>query len=116
MARMRKSQDMLAVAAAWCVVALQVAMVVTFMVDRSDPPRVGSLWQALWALSHKPSFYPLVGVVLIGPPATYLAWTRRGAQRWAVAIAWAVFIPAAYVFFSHRIAVMLRLLYEHGGV
>ena len=114
MARISKSHQSLAAAAAWCVFALQIALVVMFIVDPSDPPRAGSLWQALWALAHRPSFYPLVGLAVVGAPATWLALVTPGPQRRWVTLAWIVFLPPTAWFFGHRIAVMISVLFTYG--
>jgi hypothetical protein len=97
------------------VVALQAALLVMFWLDPSDPPRSGSLWQALWALGHKPSFYPLVGLLVVGPAATWLAMSRPGVHRQRLLVAWAVFLPLVTVMHGHRIYVMLSVLWQHGG-
>jgi hypothetical protein len=114
MGRASHSQKSLAGAAAWVVVGLQAALVVMFLLDPSDPPRGASLWQALWALAHRPSFYPLVGLAIVGAPATWIALITPGPQRGRVLLAWIVFTPPILWFFGHRIAVMISVLFTYG--
>lgn len=97
------------------VLALQAALLVVFWLDPSDPPRCSSLWQALWALGHKPSFYPLVALLVVGPAATWLAMSRRGAHRQRLLIAWAVFLPLVTIMHGHRVYVMLSVLWKYGA-
>lgn len=96
------------------VLLLQAALLVTFALDPSEPPRSASFVQALWALGHKPSFYPLVGLVLVGPWATWLALSGRGAHRRVLLASWVLFLPLALVLHGHRIAVMLKVLWLYG--
>ena len=96
------------------VMGLHAAVVAAFVLDPADPPRRGSFWQALWALDHQASFIPLIGLLLLAPPATWLAWSIRGEhRRWLVA-AWLVFGSIATVWFAHRIYVMTQLVWQHG--
>jgi len=97
------------------VVGVQVALIAAFIIDPSDPPQRGSLWQALWALAHRPSFYPLAAVLLIGPPATWLAWSRPGRHRMALIAGWAAFIVVVTLCFRHRMLVMLKVLWVYGA-
>lgn len=98
------------------VIACQAALIGAFVLDPSDPPRVGgSLGQALWALAHKPAFYPLVLVGLTGPPATWLAWGHKGGHRQSLVVAWVVFIAVVGVFFADRVWVMAQVLARHGA-
>lgn len=113
MARVSKSHQALAQAAAWTVLCLQIALVAMFLIDPSDPPRAGSLWQALWALAHRPSFYPLLGLAVVSPPATWIALITPGPQRRWIALAWLLFTPSALWCFGHRIAVMITVLFTY---
>lgn len=97
------------------VVLLQVGLLVTFALDPSEPPRQSSLLQALWALSHKPSFYPLVLLLGVGPVATWLSFSVAGRHRWLLLGSWAVFMPLLIAWHGHRVWVMLQLLWRHGG-
>ena len=96
------------------VIALQASLLVVLALDPSSPPAASSLLQALWALGHKPSFYPLVGVVIVGPWATWLALSARGRHRGVLLGAWLVFMPLALVLHGERIAVMLKVLWLYG--
>lgn len=109
---MKRSQMIFYLTAA--VVFLQAAVLIAFALDPSEPPRAGSFVQALWALGHKPSFYPLVGLLLIGPWATWMVISGRGPHRRVVIGAWLVFLPLAVVLHGHRIAVMLKVLWLYG--
>ena len=94
---------------------MQAAVLVAFALDPSDPPRAGSLFQALWALAHKPAFYPLTLVAVLGPFATWLACTVRGPHRRWLTACWVVFLAVLIGVYGHRVAVMLQLLWRHGG-
>jgi hypothetical protein len=96
------------------VLLLQAALLVTFALDPSQPPTASSFFQALWALGHKPSFYPLVALLVIGPWATWLALSGRGGHRRVVLASWLLFLPLALVLHGHRIAVMMKVLWLHG--
>ena len=99
------------------IVALQGAVVAVFVVDRGDPPPGGSFWQelglGLWALEHKASFIPLIALALVGPPATWLAWSVPGRHRRRLVAAWLIFGAIAATGFAYRIWVMSRLVWEH---
>lgn len=97
------------------VVALQAAVLLAFAVTPGEPPAGGTLWQLLWAASRRPTFYPLVALLLAGPPLTVLAWRIAGPhRRWLVA-GWVVFLAVAVPLFGHRIWVMLRVLWWRYG-
>lgn len=98
----------------FAVLFLQAALLVAFALDPSQPPRAGSFMQALWALGHKPSFYPLVGLLIAGPWTTWLALSRRGGHRRVVMASWALFLPLVMVMHGERIAVMLKVLWLYG--
>lgn len=96
------------------VLVLQAAVVVTFLLDPTDPPKRGALWQGLWALDRKPTFVPLVALLAVGPAATWLAWSIRGPHRRRLVIGWTLFGCIAATWFAHRIWVMTTLMWEHG--
>lgn len=89
---------------------VQASVLLTFWVDPGPPPPEGRLWQQVWALFHRPSFYPLVALVCFAPPATWAAWTVPGRHRTWLAVGWALFLGLLIGFHGHRVAVMLRLL------
>lgn len=60
---------------------------------------------------HKPTFYPLVALLLGGPPLTWLAWQTPGRHRAALLCAWAVFLTILLGAFGERTSVMLRILW-----
>lgn len=98
------------------VIGWQIALIAAFLLDPSDPPRIGgSLGQALWALAHKPAFYPLVFVALTGPPITWLAMAHKGPHRGSLIVAWIVFTIVIGVFFMDRVWVMVQVLMRHGA-
>jgi hypothetical protein len=94
------------------VLALQGAVLLTFFVDPSNPPASEGLSQLLWALAHKPSFYPVAALVLVGLPITFIALMFRGKHRINLALTWATFLTILAVFHQHRIVVMIQILYE----
>lgn len=98
------------------VLAMQGALLVALAVTPGDPPTRGTLWQLLWAASRRPTFYPLVILLMAGPPLSWLAWQVRGVHRRWLAIGWGTFTALLLVFFSHRVDVMLRVLWwQFGG-
>ncbi|MBI1369474.1 MAG: hypothetical protein GC162_12570 [Planctomycetes bacterium] len=113
MARMRKHQKSLARKAVWAVMGLQTALLACLVLDPTDPPRTGTLWQALWALAHRPAFYPLVGLLIVGPPATFLAYSVGGRHRKILVFSWIFFGALAVYFFGMRLWIMLLVLYVH---
>lgn len=96
----------------WTVIALQAALILTFAVTPSDPPHGPHLLQLIWAAMHKPTFYPLAALLFAGPPLTYLAVRTPGRHRIALTLAWAACITLLLTTSHHRIAVMLRILWE----
>jgi hypothetical protein len=96
------------------VIVLQVAVIGTFLLDPGSPPQRGRLWQALWALKHRESFIPLIALLVVGPPATWLAWTVRGRHRRWIIAAWIIFGLVAASWFAHRLVVMSRLVWDYG--
>ena len=112
----RKRYRVLAGRLTWTVAALQAAMLLAFWVDASQPPGAfGSLGEALWALAHRPSFYPLAAALIAGPLLSGLAWSIRGDHRRWLAASWIVFVPTAIYFHGPRIAAMLRVLWQRYG-
>lgn len=97
------------------VLALQGALLVALAVTPGDPPASGTLWQLLWAASRRPTFYPLVALLLAGPPLTWAAWRVRGVHRRWLAVGWGVFGIIAMTYFAGRLAVMLRVLWWRYG-
>jgi hypothetical protein len=114
MGRSLSHQRKLAGTLALSVLALQASVIISFILDPSDPPRQGTLWQGLWAMCHKAGFIPLVGLLVVGPPATWLACSTRGSHRRWLSAGWGGFILVASIWFAHRIWVMTRLVWEHG--
>lgn len=96
------------------VLALQAAVVAVFFLDPGDPPAKGEVWQGLWALGHKPSFVPLIGLLVVGPPATWLARSIPGGHRYWLAAGWLAFIALVLARFAHRMGVMSWLVWKHG--
>lgn len=112
-----KRQRAIAERASLVVLALQGAVLLALAVTPGDPPggQTLTLWQLLWAASRKPTFYPLVGLLLAGPVLTLVAWRITGRHRaWLVA-GWLVFLAVAVPFFGQRLVVMLRVLWWQYG-
>ncbi len=86
-------------------------MLLTLAVTPTDPPARMPLFELLWARAHKPSFYPLVALLIGGPALTWLAWQTPGRHRWALTVVWALFLTVLIGFFNDRAAVMLRVLW-----
>ncbi|MAE61986.1 MAG: hypothetical protein CMJ49_11600 [Planctomycetaceae bacterium] len=81
--------------------------------DQSRPPQpLGSLGESLWALAHKPSFYPLAAAIVVALPATLVAAFMRGRHRWWLAVSWAVTLTLIAVYHTPKVTAMLRVLYR----
>lgn len=97
----------------WVVIGLQSALLITMWATPSDPPSGPHLLRLLWAWMHKPSFYPLVALLIAGPPLTYLAWRTPGRHRAAIVAAWLIFLTILVTAFGERTWIMLRILWWH---
>ncbi len=95
----------------WAVVAMQAAMILTLAVTPSDPPKHSRLMQLIWAWMHKPTFYPLIVLILGGPVLSILAWRVPGRHRRILITAWVVFTTIVVVGFGERVKVMLHVLW-----
>ncbi|MEX2673192.1 MAG: hypothetical protein WD294_13895 [Phycisphaeraceae bacterium] len=95
-------------------IALQAATLLLFWWYPQEPPVRGTLWQALWARANMPPFYPLMGLIVVGPPATYLAWSLRGRHRRWLATAWLIFLPWIVIGHGRRVLVMLSVWWKFG--
>ncbi|MEX1017711.1 MAG: hypothetical protein WD534_10180 [Phycisphaeraceae bacterium] len=105
-ARRRRAAEHLALV----VLALQAALLVTLAVTPSRlPPRL-TLFELLWALPQRPTFYPFIAVLLAGPVLTVLACRVRGAHRVWLAVGWPVFVVVLLACFGNRVALMLRII------
>jgi hypothetical protein len=94
------------------VIMLQLAVLLTFLVTPTSlPPRM-TLFELLWAWSRRPTFYPLVALLMAGPVLTVLAWTQRGLHRPILAASWVIFTYFAITVYGDRLALMLRLLWR----
>lgn len=94
------------------VVALHAALLLTFWLDPTDPPRQGTFMQLMWASARRPSFLVLAVVAIAAPTLTILAWPVRGVHRRWLVISWGVFLFFAGWHYTHRLLVMMRILYE----
>lgn len=79
--------------------------------DTWHPPRIGLL-ELLWAWMHRPTFYPLVALLVGGPVLTIIAWRMRGRHHLPLLLSWLIFGVAAWYFFERRIDLMLRVLWH----
>lgn len=95
----------------WLVVALQSAMLLTLWVTPTwQPPRV-RLFELIWAWMHRPTFYPLAALMVVGPIASVMAWCCRGRHgRWLL-LSWLVFLTIMAGGFSERVSTMARVLW-----
>ncbi len=95
------------------VLALQAALLLTLAVTPSDPPSGPHLLRLLWASMHRPTFYPLVALLVGGPALTWIAWRTPGRHRTVLIWAWVVFLAVLISAFGDRTVVMLRVLWWH---
>ena len=94
------------------VIAAQLGVIVAFVVDPSEAPRAGSLAAWLWASMHRWSFYPLVGLLVIGIPLTWLGLTVPGPHRQWLVGAWAVWLIVMAILYHNRLLTMLDILWR----
>ena len=93
------------------VVLLLWSLLVTLAVMPGRLPPRGPLFELLWAAGRQPMFYPLVGVLLLGPPLTWLAWRVPGRHRLGLVLAWSVFALVVSLLFQEHVELMLRVLW-----
>ncbi len=86
-------------------------MLLTLAVTPTDPPSGPHLLRLLWAWMHRPTFYPLVALLIGGPTLTWIAWRTPGKHRITLACAWGVFLIILIGAFGERTTVMLRVLW-----
>ncbi len=97
----------------WGVVLLQCSLLVTLAVTPTwTPPRM-KIAELFWAWLHKPEFYPLVALVVLGPILTFLATQIRGVHRWWLVICWSAFFILIVNFFGDRMLLMGRALWGY---
>lgn len=99
---------------AMVVLALQVALLLTVALLPALPPRL-TLFELLWAASHKPSFYPLLAMLVAGPVLTGLAWRERGEHRKLLLVSWPIFVALLVGVYGQTLALMLRILWWQVG-
>lgn len=92
------------------VLLLQFSLLLTLAVTPTwHPPRV-RLFELLWAAMHRPTFYPMVALLIGGPALTVLAWRVRGRHRALLILGWATCIALCIIFFEQRLILMLDVL------
>jgi hypothetical protein len=93
------------------VAGLHAALLLTLAVaPKSLPPDI-HLWQLLWAAERRAMFYPLIGVVLIAPALSVLAWRVRGRHRYYLLSTWGASLVLIGALFADRVALMLRIIW-----
>ncbi len=93
------------------VVLLQWSLLLTLWVTPTWTPPKMKFFELLWAWLHRPTFYPLVALVVGGPVLSVLAWAGRGTHRIWLVISWVAFAGAIHHWFSDRFMAMLRVLW-----
>jgi hypothetical protein len=93
------------------VVILQASLLLTLAVTPTDPPGGPRLLALLWAWMHKPTFYPLVALIVGGPILSWIAWQTPGKHRGLLVTSWLIFVTVLTSFFSERVQAMLRILW-----
>lgn len=78
--------------------------------DLGTVPPGDSLPALLWAWGHEAAFYPLLLLIALGPPLTWLACTKRGLHRRLLTIAWLLFLPTAALLHGQNLARMAQIL------
>jgi hypothetical protein len=107
----RRQRRRLAGQMAIVVIGLQCAVIASFWLDGSVPPG-HALGQLLWADAHRASFYPLVALIMLGPPLSVLALAMHRRHRRLIPASWIAFIILALVIGQHRLLVMLQVLWQ----
>lgn len=94
------------------VLLIQAALLGMLWLDPSQPPgQFGSFGEAMWALGHQPSFYPLAAAIVVGIPASIMVWVSRASYRPWLFVGWAVTITLIGVYHAPKVAAMLRILW-----
>lgn len=95
----------------WLVIALQWALLLTLWVTPTwQPPRVRFI-ELIWAWMHRPTFYPLASLTVVGPIATVMAWPCRGQHRRWLLLGWLAFFTVLVGWHWERITTMSRVLW-----
>jgi len=95
----------------WLVIALQSVLLLTLWVTPTWQPPPMRLFELVWAWMHRPTFYPLAALIVVGPIASVIAWSCRGRHwRWLV-LGWLIFGTLLGGCFSQRVATMARVLW-----
>lgn len=93
------------------VIALQGALLLTLWVTPTWTPPQMRLLELLWAWMHRPTFYPLVALIIGGPLLTGVAWCWPGRHRLWLIVGWLGLIILLTQFHRERILAMLRVLW-----
>jgi len=93
------------------VVILQAVLLLTLAATPTDPPGGPRLLELLWAWMHKPTFYPLIALVVGGPALSWIAWKTPGKHRTTLVLAWLIFGVILTNTFGERVTVMIRVLW-----
>ena len=96
---------------AWGVAALQGALLITLAVTPQWNPPAAKFFEIIWAWMHKPSFYPFVALLVLGPILTFLACQVKGLHRWWLAVCWSAFFVIIINLFGDRVLLMGRMLW-----
>ncbi len=99
----------------WAVVVLQSALLLTLAVTPTRPPPRVEFLELLWASSQRPTFYPLIAVLIGGPALTTFAWRTKGRHRRWLILSWLVFGVLLVGLFGDRVIAMLRVLFHVYG-
>lgn len=92
---------------------LLLAVPFTFILDPTDQlPTNPDFWALLWAWSHEMSFYPLLGLILLGPTTAWLSLTIPGKHRKRILVLLIVLIPVIIFFYGPRIFIMLKIIFK----
>ena len=97
------------------VVALQLVCIGTFIADPATQPIGLEPFELLWAWMHQPSFYPLVALLVAGPPLTLLSLRIHGPHRLPLILAWLIFVTVMYLWFYDRVLLKLEILWKQYG-
>ena len=97
---------------------LETWLLLTLHFTTTSPPLRLHLFELLWALTHRPAFYPLVALILAAPPLVLTNLRTRPVlpayhplnHRTLLLLSALCFLTLLIIYFPHRIALMLRIV------
>ena len=93
------------------VVGCQAPFLVTLWVTPVWLPPKMRFIELVWAWMHRPTFYPLMVLVIAGPILSAVAWCCPGRHRLRLVASWLGLAVVLFWFHHDRVTAMLRVLW-----